>query len=179
MLRDDTWIERQLADELRRDEELDKIIRLHQLKIEQAKNKIRKVEEGFDGGLYTLDEAKQRKMEYQAIIEKATLEIPRFHARVEAQGFSQGEVRALREELNALRERNLKEATFDEKVDLVAMLGIKIYPSEDLKSRRVACRLNLRKMTYEREQQDLAKVMFGGAYWTERRTFTLAFHLII
>jgi hypothetical protein len=39
-----------------------------------------------------------------------------------------------------------KEATFEEKVGLVAMLGIKVYPSEDLKSRRIVCRLNLMKV---------------------------------
>jgi hypothetical protein len=57
----------------------------------------------------------------------------------------------LRQELRGLRERNLKEATFEEKVDLVAMLGIRVYPSEDLKYRRIACRLNLRKVVGERE----------------------------
>ena len=43
------------------------------------------------------------------------------------------------------------------------MLGIKIYPAEDLKSRRIVCRLNLKKVVGEREQNDFAKVMFGGA----------------
>ncbi|MBI2287400.1 MAG: hypothetical protein HYU83_00095 [Chloroflexi bacterium] len=74
------------------------------------------------------------------------------------QGFSRGDAEALRQELRGLRERNLKEATFEEKVDLVAMLGIKVYPSEDLKSRRIVCRLNLKKVVGEREQNDFAKV---------------------
>ena len=69
----------------------------------------------------------------------------------------------MRRELRGLRERNLKDATFEERVDLVAMLGIKIYPAEDLKSRRIVCRLNLKKVVGERQQNDFAKVMFGGA----------------
>jgi len=166
MLKNDAWIEQQLSVELRQDEGLDKRIRLHQLKIRQAEDKIRKVEEGFDGGLYSLEEARKKKLDYQDVIEKETHEISRLQAQIGAQGFSRGDVEALRHELRGLRERNLKEATFEERVDLVAMLGIKVFPAEDLKSRRIVCRLNLKKVVGEREQNDFAKVMFGGAEGT-------------
>ena len=46
-------------------------------------------------------------------------------------------------ELNALRTKNLDEANFNEKQEVVARLGIKLYPSEDLESLRVKCQLNL------------------------------------
>jgi len=55
------------------------------------------------------------------------------------------------------------ESTFEERADLVAKLGIKILPSEDLKSRIIQCRLNLGQVNKEREQEGLAKVTFGGA----------------
>ena len=177
MLKNDAWIEQQLAIDLHQDEGLDKRIRLHQLRIRQAEDKIRKVEEGFDGGLYTLEEARKKKSDYQDVIEKETHEISRLQAQKGAQGFSRGDAEVLRQELKALRERNLKEATFEEKGDLVAMLGIKVYPAEDLKSRRIVCRLNLKKVVGGREQNDFAKVMFGGAKCTVLRTFQLAFSL--
>jgi hypothetical protein len=44
------------------------------------------------------------------------------------------------------------------------MLGIKVYPSEDLKSRRSVCRLNLIKVAGERKQGSFAEAVFGGAY---------------
>ena len=163
MLKDDAWIEQQLSVELRQDEGLEKQVRLHQLKIRQTEDKIRKVEDGFDGGLYSLEEARKKKLDYQATIQKVTQEISRLQAQIGAQGFSRDDIEALRQELKGLRERNLKEATFEEKVDLIAMLGIKVYPSEDLKSRRIVCRLNLNKVVGKREQSDFAKVMFGGA----------------
>ncbi len=147
---------------------------LHQLKIKQAEDKIRKVEEGFDGSIYSLEEAKKRKFDYQGVIEKATQEISCLHAQMEAQSFSRGDVESLRQEFKVLRERNLKEATFGERADLVAMLGIKVYPSEDLKSRRIICRLNLMKVDSEREQSDFAKVTFGGAEGTIPRTETVS-----
>jgi len=161
MLEDDAWVEQQLMVELHQDEGVEKLIRLQQFKIRQAEDKVRKVEEGFDGGLYTLEEAKKRKADHQGTIEKAMQEITRLSAQVRAQEFGPGDIEALRQELKALRERNLKEASFEEKADLVAMLGVKVYPSEDLKSRRVACRLNLRRIAEGREQGDFAKVVFG------------------
>ena len=75
---------------------------------------------------------------------------------------SAGEAELLRHELKSLRDRNLGESTFEERADLVAKLGIKILPSEDLKSRKIFCRLNLAEVNEEREQASSAKVTFGG-----------------
>ncbi len=169
MLDDGAWIEQQLSAEFHQDEGLEKRIRLHQLKIRQVEDKIRKVEEGFDGGLYSLEEARKKKLDYQDAIEREIKEIARLQALIEAQGFSKRDVETLRQELRVLRERNLKDATFEEKVDLVAMLGIKIYPAEDLKSRRIVCRINLQEVVREMKQNDFAKVMFGGPLWTRTR----------
>jgi hypothetical protein len=73
----------------------------------------------------------------------------------------------LRLELNALRNRNLGEASFQERVDLIAKLGIEISPPEDLKSRKILCRLNIAKVNEEREQSGFAKVTFGGSLSSE------------
>ena len=48
--------------------------------------------------------------------------------------------------LRALRDRNLDEATFEERVDIISKLGIGVYPSEDLKSMRVLCQLDFRQI---------------------------------
>ena len=69
-------------------------------------------------------------------------------------------------QLRAIRDRNLQQSSFEEKVDLVATLGIKILPTEDLKSRKICCRLNLTKVNEEREHSGFAKVTFGGAEGT-------------
>jgi hypothetical protein len=49
----------------------------------------------------------------------------------------------LREQLKVLRDRNLDEATFEEKMEIIAKLGIMVYPAEDLRSMRVVCQVNL------------------------------------
>jgi hypothetical protein len=70
-------------------------------------------------------------------------------------------VELIRQELKSLRGRNLKNATFEEKVDLVARLGIKVHPSEDLKSRRISCELNIKDVG---EQVSVAKGVYGRPY---------------
>jgi hypothetical protein len=172
LLKDDVWVEGQLVAESRKNEGAEKLIRLQQLRIQQAESKMRRVEEGFDGGFYTLEEARNRKAEYQRRIEEAREEIARLQAQVKAQGISPDMADALREELRALRNRNLEEASFEERVDVIAMLGVKVYPSEDLRSRRIACRINLPKLQGEGGEpaSDFAKRVFGGADRTEART---------
>jgi hypothetical protein len=68
--------------------------------------------------------------------------------------------------LARLRDQNLQESTFKERADLVARLRIKVLPSEDMKSRKIFCRLNLAKVNEKREQAGFAKVTFGGPYGT-------------
>jgi hypothetical protein len=50
------------------------------------------------------------------------------------------EAEAIRQKLTAFPDKNLLRATFEEGADLVARLGMKILPSEDLKSRKISCR---------------------------------------
>jgi len=43
-------------------------------------------------------------------------------------------------------------------------LNIKVYPSEDLKSRRIKCGMNIRDIEKIGEQDGFAKVVFGRPY---------------
>ena len=80
----------------------------------------------------------------------------------------------MRKELIALRNRNLNNATFEEREELVSRLGIKIMSPEDLKSRRICCKLNLKNIVGEEDYNGLAKVTFGGAEGTIPRTETVS-----
>jgi len=79
----------------------------------------------------------------KATIARAENEVERLQYRIEAPTRSTIDLEVLREELRSLRDRNLDEATFNEKLEIITRLGIKVYPSEDLKSMCVVCRLNL------------------------------------
>ena len=70
---------------------------------------------------------------------------------------------SLRQELLSLRSQNLEEASFEEKAELIASLGVKVIPAEDLKTRRICCRLNLENTQKKGGENGLTKVTFGGA----------------
>ena len=178
ILSNDTWLNQQLAAELSQSVDLGKLIRLEQFKINEAKVKVSKVQEGWEKGFYTPEEVQIKLAEYRESITRAELEIGRLRDQMASRGISAVQAELLRQELKELRDQNLREATFDEKVDLIAKLGIKILPSEDLKSRKILCRLNLVKTNNQgREQAGFAKVTFGGAGVTIGRTFSLSFSL--
>ena len=66
--------------------------------------------------------------------------------------------------LKNLRNLNLEETTFDERLDLVAKLGMMVYPSEDLNTRHIKCGIDIRGMSNLGEQDRFAKVVYGSAY---------------
>ena len=51
--------------------DIERLVKLEKMKIFQFQTKIAKVREGFEGGLYSLDEAKVKVNEYQNAINKA------------------------------------------------------------------------------------------------------------
>ena len=179
MLSNDAWLEQQLTAESSKSEDIEKLIRLEQVKINQAKIRIGKVQEGWEKGFYTPDEVRTRIAEHQGTIARAEAELKKLRDQMTNKDLSTVEVELLREQFRTLRERNLRQAAFEEKVDLVAKLGLKILPTEDLKSRKIYCRLNLAQVNKGREQDSFAKVTFGGSQCTIDRTFELAFCLAI
>ncbi len=102
---------------------------------------------------------------------------------------------AMNEELKVLRDRNLDEATFEERLDVICKLGIKVYPSEDLKSMRVVCQLNFdqvqsdnrsgttesNEIQADRECEsttECGKVLFGSPFGSIDRTPDMIFKAV-
>ena len=160
----DAWLEQQLAVELSHSADLEKLVRIEQLRMSQAKLRVNKVQEGWEKGFYTPEEVQVKLAEHRQAVARAEDEIERLQKQMAEKGLSALEAELLRQELRALRDRNLMESPFEEKADLVAKLGIKVLPSEDLKSRKILCRLNLTRVNGEKEQSGFAKVMFGRSY---------------
>lgn len=57
----------------------------------------------------------------------------------------------------------MSKASFEERLDSVTSLGIKVYPAEDLKSRRIKCALDIRGIQTTGEQDGFAKVVYDRA----------------
>lgn len=135
----------QLASQQSQDSNIDKLLRFQRFKIRETETKIERVREGFEAGppLYSLSEAQRRIAIHQETISKAKAEIKRLE---ESNNTITQEVdiRDIIGVLQQLRDRNLDDAPFDDKLELISRLGLKVYPAEDLKSMKVLCGVNLR-----------------------------------
>ncbi len=119
-------------------------------------------------------EASKKVAELRQSIGKAEQEIKNINTMYS----SEVNVESLKKELLALRQKNLEEASFQEKADLIARLGIKVIPSEDLKTRRISCRVNPGDNLKKGAENGLTKVTFGGAEVSIGRTFSTTFAII-
>ncbi len=141
LLEQDGWIEEQLSAVGKQNHDIDRLVKLEQQRIALCQTKMAKVREGFEGGLYNLNEAKFKVDGYQDAIIKAEQEIKRLIGVAGGQS-SRINVEDLKKELERLARENLDKATFTEKRDIISKLGIRVYPSEDLKTMRIRCSLD-------------------------------------
>jgi chromosome segregation ATPase len=128
LLKDDAWLEQQLASGQSQGENMAKLLKLHRYKISQAQSKIARVREGFEGGIYSLDEAKQRVAECEAAIAKAEQESKRLQTEMNRYDAGAADIEATKRQLKALRERNLEDASFEDKLDMITKVGIRSIP---------------------------------------------------
>ena len=141
ILKDDSWVGEKLSQAEKQNQDIDKLVRLEQQKITRYQNKIVKVREGYEGGLYNLDEAKVKVNGYQELIGKVEQEVKRLTSLMSGQELTVN-VEELKKKLQRLAHENLEKATFTEKRDIINKLGIRVYPSEDLKTMKIRCSLN-------------------------------------
>ena len=98
--------------------------------------------------------------ELRQIIANAEQEVENINNLYKVENFN---LESVRKNLFSLRLQNLEEATFEDKVEIIARLGLKVIPGEDLKTRRICCRLNLDNDLKKGAENGLSKVTFGGA----------------
>jgi hypothetical protein len=132
------------------------------------------VQDGFAKGIYNDEEAKCKVDTLRTAIRQAEAEIENL-MRLNDKGVI--DIDALRKELVVLRNDNLTNASFEDRLELVSRLGIRIMPLEDLKSRRICCNLNWENDAGKEGNSGYAKVTFGGPKWTIQRTFSSAFSM--
>ncbi len=132
------------------------------------------VQNGFAKGIYDDEEAKCKVDTLRTAIRQAEAEIENL-MRLNDKGVI--DIDALRKELVGLRNDNLTNASFEDRLELISRLGIRIMPSEDLKSRKICCNLNWDNNAGKEGNSGYAKVTFGGADVTKDRTFRFSFEL--
>ena len=138
LLRDEEWVEAQAMSAQAQQDNVDELMRTERSRLAQARAKVARVQEGFESAVYTVDEAKQRIGGYQVLIDEAEKEINRLQDR-RHQSRGDGEIEEVKRQLRDLRDRNLDNPDFADRVDVVAKLGMTVHPSDDLASMRVSC----------------------------------------
>ena len=98
--------------------------------------------------------AKGRISELQSTISKEDTEIQRLQERLNALGSRAINYDEIKANLRALRDRNLYEASFEDKVDIISKLGISVCPAEDLSTMKVTCQVNLQRLSSQNEKQN-------------------------
>ena len=139
------WIHQELSKQETGEhiEELRKRIRMEQQKVEQIQYKIRRIQEGYeaDPPLYTTDEVKEKMGAYRNLISIAETEKHRLQDIMEQKKSNRQTKEEAFHILESLRDTNLDNASFDEKRELIAKLGIKVYPSKDGTTVRISSTL--------------------------------------
>ncbi len=174
LLEDDAWLERGVSSMQSGNGSTSKMIGLQEQKISQAKGKITRIRDGYERGIYGIEEAQRRIKEHEGIVHKAELETRKLQKRMASPEASQVDLEIFRNRLDSLRAKNLEKATFEEKREVMVKLGIRVYPSEDLKSVRIACGVNvsLDGDPGSDGNDDCRKVLIGSPSWI--RTNNLA-----
>ncbi len=123
--------------------ELQKRIGREKQKIEQSQYKIRRIQEGYetDPPIYTANEVNEKIGCCRELVSHSETEIHRLQDLLEQAAIGRQTKEAALKMLESLRDANLENASSDEKRNLMAQLGIKVYPSEDAKVIRIASAL--------------------------------------
>jgi hypothetical protein len=112
-------------------------------KIVRLQAKITKVQSGYEDGIYSTEEARIRIKGCQAAISLAEEEILKLNQRIGPRTIEGLGIDALKRKLELLRHQNLEQASFAEMIELLGLLDIKVYPSEDLKTVRIRTGLGM------------------------------------
>jgi hypothetical protein len=181
LLSDASWLEEQFTVEKDRRGTITKLIDIELRKVAQLQAKINRVQTGYEEGIYSAAEARNRINVCQHTITLAQAEI----TRTEHQAGSQATgsvIEGFKHELESLRKNNLETASFEDKLQLLRLLNIRVYPSEDLKTVRIKTGLGIDSnyIASGDNQENCGKVIFeppkGSLPGTfSKRVFSITF----
>ncbi|UCH43112.1 MAG: recombinase family protein [Dehalococcoidales bacterium] len=127
----------------RRTDGLTKRVKSLKQKIAQTDAKIRRIHDGYEAEppVYTAKEAEERTRALRELIARMETELQRLQTLVEQEVIGQKTIDMVRRSLEEVRDENLENASFSDKQELIARLGIVVYPSEDHRTVRIASKL--------------------------------------
>ena len=125
--------------------EVKRNLRLAEYQIAQAESGIARIQKAYESNspLYTAEEAARRIAEYRDRILKVTRRKEELENSLQKITKDTESLEQTREALARLHLENVRNATFKEKVRVIEILDVKVYPSENMDHIGVTCAVNL------------------------------------
>jgi len=142
------------SDEQSQVSEVKRNLRLVEYQIAQAESGIAKIQQAYenDSPLYAAEEATRRIIEYRDRMLRATRRKEELETSLQRITRDAQSLEQTREALARVHLENVCSATFEEKVRVIEILDIKVYPSENLDHIGVTCAVNLAGLEDEGKQ---------------------------
>ena len=142
LLKQPEWIEEELSKREANEhiDELRKRIGIENQRIDRTQAKIRRIQEGYeaDPPVYTASEAEEYIKVYRVLISQVEKELYRLQEIMTQHTLNKKAKEEVRRLLNTIRDMNLENISFSDQQNMIAKLGIKVYPSEDKKVVRIS-----------------------------------------
>jgi len=178
LLWDDVWLEQQVEVERSNHQASTKLIDSELRKINIMRSKIAKVQVGYEEGVYDAVEAKNRIKGCQAGILVAEKEIQKLSSQNNGDCVL-GSVESLKRQLEELRHINLESASFEDKFNIIRLLNVRVFPSEDLKTMRIKVGLDTHQYGEDGTQNACGKVLYAPPRIPIRKTVSLNYFTAI
>lgn len=125
--------------------EVKRNLRLAEYQIAQAESGITRIQQAYENNspLYTAEEATRRIAEYRDRVLKAKRRKEELEASLQRITRDAQSLQQTREALAKIHLENVCNATFKEKVRVIEILDVKVYPSENMDHIGVTCAVNL------------------------------------
>jgi len=120
-------------------------IKLLDYQIAQAKSQIGRIPQAYENSslLYTPEEAARRIAEYRDKILKATHRKEELESSLERIVRDSESMERIKVVLTRVHMENVRDATFEDRVRILNILDVKVYPSENLDAIGITCAVNL------------------------------------
>jgi len=120
-------------------------LRLVDYQIAQAESGIAKIQQAYenDRPLYTAEEVTRRIAEYRDRVMKATRRKEELETSLRRRTRDAQSLEQTREAVARVHLENVRNTTFKEKVRVIEILDVKVYPSENMDHIGVTCAVNL------------------------------------
>ncbi len=120
-------------------------IRLELFQKREAERKIARIQDDLpcDEPVITRQEAVAKIRELRKVVEKVDTEIARLQGIVQTAKQAEEKIEVLKKALEDLRDINLNTASYQQKAEWIARLGVKVYPAKDLTSYHIKCGIKI------------------------------------